>query len=189
MVEVNAGSGAAARMGFGRALVMGAVAGVLASVVMGGYAMVASLVKDTGFFTPLHHIASLWAAPDAMMASMEAGMGGKDWELDAGPALLGLMIHMGTGAVYGALFALLVHRLALSRWLLIGAGVVWGGLVFVFSAYAGLPLAAAIFDAGDPIKNMAEMAGWGTFVIEHLLYGLVLGVLLAFSGRIVRPAP
>jgi len=33
------------------------------------------------------------------------------------------------------------------------------------------------------------MAGWGTFVIEHLLYGLVLGLLVAGArNRTARPA-
>lgn len=35
-------------------------------------AMVAWWVNGTGFFTPLHHIAPLWGAPDAMMRSMKA---------------------------------------------------------------------------------------------------------------------
>jgi len=55
--------------------------------------------------------------------------------------------------------------------------MVYGFLVFIVSAYIGLPLAAALFDSGAPIKNMAEMAGWGTFIIEHLMCGIVLGIL------------
>ncbi|MGA8248781.1 MAG: hypothetical protein WB797_17875 [Nocardioides sp.] len=34
------------------------------------------------------------------------------------------------------------------------------------SAHIGLPLAAASFDSRDPIENMAEPAGWGSFIIE-----------------------
>lgn len=51
------------------------------------------------------------------------------------------------------------------------------------SAFVGLPLAASIFDAGDPIRNMAEMAGWTTFAVEHLLFGLALAALLSLSRR------
>lgn len=57
----------------------------------------------------------------------------------------------------------------------------YGFLVFVVSADLTLPLGAAVFNSGDPIKNMAEMAGWGTFIVEHLLYGLVLGLLAAVA--------
>lgn len=171
------------RAGAGRALAAGAVAGVLASIVMGMYAMVAAWVDGTGFFTPLHHIASLWAAPDAMMASMEAAMAGNDFNITVGTAVLGALIHMMTGAMYGAVFGLIVSRLHLGRGPLLGVGLVYGALVFVMSAFVGLPLAASIFDAGDPIRNMAEMAGWTTFAVEHLLFGLALAALLSLSRR------
>ncbi len=156
----------------------GAGAGVVASIAMGLYAMTASLIKDTGFFTPLHHIASLWAPGDAMMESMAAGTAGSSFEITFGVALLGTVIHMTTGAMYGAVFSLIVSRLDLKLAVLAGVGLVYGALVFAFSAFVGLPLAAAIFDSGDPIENMAEMAGWGTFFVEHLLFGLVTGALL-----------
>lgn len=171
------------RAGVGGALAAGAVAGALASIAMGMYAMVAGLVNGTGFFTPLHHIASLWASPDAMMGSMEAAMGGNDFRITAGTAVLGAVIHMMTGAMYGAVFGLVLSRLHLGRGALLAAGLAYGGLVFVMSAFVGLPLAAAIFDAGDPISNMAEMAGWTTFAVEHLLFGLALGALFSLAHR------
>lgn len=165
----------------GPTVVIGAGAGVIASLVMAMYAMLAAYAKDTGFFTPLYHIASLWAPGDTMMASMKDAMGGSDFHFVFGTAILGAMIHMMTGAMYGAVFALIVSRLRLGLAPLAGVGMVYGFLVFVTSAYIGLPIAAAIFGSGDPIKNMAEMAGWGTFIIEHLLYGVALGLLVAVA--------
>lgn len=53
-------------------------------------------------------------------------------------------------------------------------------------AFVGLPAAAAIFDSGDQIADMAEMVGYGTFVVEHLIFGLVLGLGLAWRGRGAR---
>jgi hypothetical protein len=156
----------------------GAGAGAVASIPMGLYAMTASLIKDTGFFTPLHHIASLWAPGDAMMESMKAGMAGSNFEITFGVAALGAVIHMMTGAMYGAVFGLVISRLDVRLAVLAAIGLVYGALVFALSAFIGLPLAAAIFDSGDPIKNMAEMAGWGTFFVEHLLFGVVTGALL-----------
>jgi hypothetical protein len=153
------------------------------------YAMGASWAKDTGFFTPLYHIASLWADQDAMMKSMTAGMEGNDaFTFVFDTALLGAVIHMMTGAAYGAIFGLAVSKLRLGTAPLAGLGIVYGAIVFAASAWIGLPLAAAIFDSGDPIENMAEMAGWGTFVIEHLLYGLVLGLLVALDRARTRTA-
>ena len=161
-----------------RAVLLGASSGVIASVVMGMYAMIAGWAKGTGFFTPLYHIASLWASPDPMMASMKDAAAGSAFHFVFGTAVLGAVIHMMTGAVYGAIFGLIISRLHLGLTAFAGIGLVYGFLVFVVSAYVGLPIAAAVFGGGDPIKNMASMAGWGTFIIEHLLYGLTLGVLV-----------
>jgi hypothetical protein len=56
---------------------------------------------DTGFFTPLHHVASAVIEPGAMMRSMEAGMAGDTFAISVGPALLGLGLHLVTGAFWG----------------------------------------------------------------------------------------
>ncbi len=171
-----------------KGLLTGAGAGVIASIAMAMYAMIAALVNGTGFFTPLYHIASVWAPGDAMMASMASAMSGSDFHFVAGTALLGVLIHMVTGAMYGAIFGVGAVRLRLGVAASAGAGLLYGFGVFAVSAFVGLPIAAAIFGSGDPIKNMAEMAGWGTFVVEHLVYGLVLGVLVALFRTKTAPS-
>lgn len=166
-----------------RALTIGATAGVIASLAMAAYAMIAASIKGAGFFTPLHHIGSLLAGPDAMMTSMEAAMAGDGFRIVAGTALVGAVIHMATGAGYGALFGAISVRLPRSMAVLAVSGLAYGLLVFAFSAFIALPLAAAVFGGGDPISGMAAMAGWGTFIGEHLLFGVVLGVLVAAAWR------
>ena len=167
----------------GRAILVGAGAGILAALVMAMYAMIAGWAKGAGFFTSLYHIASLWASPSTMMTSMKDAVAGNPFHFEFGPALLGMVIHLMTAATYGAVFGLIVARLRLGTAALAAAGLVWGAAVFALSAFIGLPIAAALFDSGDQIANMAEMAGWGTFIIEHLLYGLVLGLLVALDRR------
>ncbi|MEP6855373.1 MAG: hypothetical protein ABJA33_07885, partial [Pedococcus sp.] len=66
---------------------------------------------------------------------------------------------------------------------LVAGGVVWGGLVFVISSFAGLPLAAAVLNSGDQITNMAELVGYGTFLAEHLIFGLFLGLILVMGAK------
>jgi hypothetical protein len=166
-----------------QAIAYGATAGVVASIAMAMYAMVAAWEKGTGFFTPLYHIASLWASQDAMMASMKDAMAGSDFHFALGTAVLGAVIHMMTGAMYGAVFGLIVSRLDLRFGLLLGVGLVYGALVFVVSAFIGLPVAAAIFNSGDQITHMAKLAGWGVFFVEHLIYGLTLGLAVAAAHR------
>lgn len=170
-------------------ILTGAGAGIVASVVMAMYAMGAALFKDAGFFTPLYHIAALVAPGDAMVASMNAAMAGDPVTLIVGTAMLGASIHMTTGAMYGAVFGAFAGRMSFGLGGFTGVGVVYGFAVFLASAFAGLPTAAGLFDAGDPIRNMAAMAGWGTFLTEHLLFGAALGAIVATTRTRTAPAP
>lgn len=154
----------------------GGVAGMIAGAGMAMFAMVASVTyQHHGFFTPLFHISALFGSPDAMMRSaMEAMAGNKFW-FSAGPAALGLLIHMMTGAMFGIGFAFLARRLP--RTLIVPAGAIYGLAVFVVSAFVGLPVAAKITGSGTTISDMASMVGYATFAIEHMMFGLVLGAL------------
>lgn len=166
----------------GKAAGFGAGAGVVASLVMAMYAMIASTVQNHGFFTPLYHIASLWLSPSTMMTSMQDGMmHNHAFYFAFGPAVLGALIHMMTGAMYGAIFGVVVSRLAVNGGVLAGLGMAYGFGVFLLSAYIALPIAAAIFSSGDAITHMARMAGWSTFLIEHLMFGVALGVLIVVA--------
>ncbi len=171
------------KAGFGRTLVVGAIAGVIASLVMAMFAMVAAATyQHTGFFTPLYHIGSLFLDPSTMMASMEQGMAGSNFYFAFGPAVVGALVHMMTGAIYGMAFAVIVRIAKLRGANLLLAGMIYGALVFAFSAWIGLPLAAAVFSSGDQITNMASMVGYGTFLIEHIMFGLAAAlVLLPFT--------
>ena len=101
----------------GRAVLIGAVAGVIASLVMAMYAMMAAYAKDTGFFTPLYHIASLVTNDSNMVKSMKADqMNGDAFTFLFGPAILGAMIHMMTGAMYGAVFGVIASRSCVWVW-------------------------------------------------------------------------
>lgn len=172
----------------GRSAAVGAGVGVIASIVMAMYAMFASLAKDHGFFTPLYHIASLWISPSHLMMSMQNGMMHHNFTFAFGPAVLGAILHMMTGAMYGAVFGVIASRLNLGLGALAGLGLVYGFIVFVISSYIGLPIAGAIFSSGDQIKNMAKMAGWGTFIVEHLLFGITLGSMIAMAKARMAPA-
>lgn len=164
----------------------GALLGIVAAIVMGMFAMIASATyHDTGFFTPLHHIAAAVGSPDAMMRSMEAGMAGDTFAISPGTALLGLALHLLTGAFWGAAFGLLVAtgRLRGVGGLVVGIG--YGLAVMVVMAFVALPIIASVFGGGEPISDMPRLAGWGTFAIEHAIYGAVLGLWLLLRA----PAP
>lgn len=59
-----------------------------------------------------------------------------------GPAVLGAVIHMMVGAMYGAMFAVVARMARLHGIALIASTIVWGAVVFALSAWIGLLLAA-----------------------------------------------
>lgn len=167
-----------------RSALLGAGFGVIASLVMAAYAMMASLTyQGTGFFTPLYHIASLIVSPETLQTSMQQAMGGSSFYFSLAPALLGAAIHMMIGAMYGVMFGLVVGKLHWRGATVVVAGAVYGVMVFALSSWIALPIASSIFSSGDQIKNMAQMVGYGTFLVEHVLFGLSLGLLFAARAR------
>jgi hypothetical protein len=163
----------------------GALLGAGAAVVMAMYAMIAAATyQGTGFFTPLYHIASAVLDPSAMTRSMEAAGGGDTFVFSAGAAVVGLSLHLLTGAFWGAIFGLIVSTGRLRGVAGLIAGIVYGLAVMVVMAFVGLPVIAAIFDGGEPISDMPRLAGWGTFTIEHAIYGAVLGL-----WPLLKPSP
>ena len=163
-------------------LTRGAIGGMIAGIAMATVAMVASVTyQHHGFFTPLFHISALFGSPKSMMTSVNEAVAGNRFWFAAGPAFVGLMIHMVTGAAYGMAFALVARRL--HRNALVPAGMVFGLGTFFVSSFVGLRIAATITGAGTTISDMAKMVGWSTFALEHLMFGLVLGGLALRSSR------
>jgi hypothetical protein len=161
----------------------GALLGAVAAIAMGTFAMIAAATyQGTGFFTPLYHIASSVLDPSTMMRSMEAAARGDAFLFSAGPAVVGLGLHLITGAFWGAIFGLIVATGRLRGIVGLIAGIVYGLVVMLIMALVGLPLVAAIFGGGEPISEMPRLAGWGTFAIEHAIYGAVLGLWPLLRG-------
>jgi hypothetical protein len=175
-----------------RQLVTGAAVGVVAAVAMATFAMIAAATyQGTGFFTPLYHIASSLIDPATMMRSMGAAAGGDAFTFSAGPGAVGLALHLLTGAFWGAIFGLIVATGRLNGWIGFLGGVVYGLAVMVVMAFVALPVIAELFGGGEVISDMPRLAGWGTFTIEHAIYGAVLGVwplLRRSETRAMKPA-
>jgi hypothetical protein len=172
---------------YGKSIVWGAVAGLIASIGMAMYAMIAAATYlHNGFFTPMYHIASTVISPDTMMTSMQNAMMGHTFTFSVGPAVLGAIIHMMVGAMYGVVFGVIAAFMRLPGALLVASGLMWGVIAFAVSTWIGLPIAAALFDGGDPVRNMAHIVGYGTFLVEHLIYGTALGIVLLRAGLAKR---
>ena len=161
---------------------VGAVGGVIGAMAMGLFTMFwDALIKDTGFWTPMYHIAATFTGPGAMMTSMHQAMADHYYWFTAGPALLGLSIHMLVGATFGIVFAFLARTLRLYGFRAIPAGAVYGLLVMVFMTYVGLHWLADAVNAGAPVRNMAIVQGAAPFALEHLVYGVMLGAVTALT--------
>lgn len=159
----------------------GAVGGMIAGAAMAMVAMVASVTyQHHGFFTPLFHISALLGSPDAMMTSVAKAMAGQRFWFSFGPALLGMVIHMMTGAMFGVAYAFVALRIPKSLTLV--SGMVYGVVVFAVAAFVGLPIAGKVTDTGSVISDMPKMVGWATFVFEHLVFGMTLALVLAFAA-------
>lgn len=169
----------------------GAVAGMIGGAVMAMFAMAAAVTyQHNGFFTPLFHISALTGSPESMMTSVMKAAGGDKFWFTPGAAAVGLIIHMLTGAAYGMGLAFLLR--AVPRAMLIPVGALSGVAVFAISSFAGLPVAANVTGAGSTISDMADMVGYDTFLVEHLMFGLTLGLLAYIASptgdaRVARP--
>jgi len=169
------------------AVVRGAVFGMAASLFMAAFAMMAAATyQHFGFFTPLYHIASTFISPSTLMTSMKNAMAGSTFTFVTGPAVLGALIHMMIGAMYGVMFAVVAVLLRLRGPMLVASGFLWGALAFLVSSFVALPVAARLFGSGDQITHMAATVGYGTFLTEHLVFGLALGLLLAPRRPVAR---
>lgn len=173
--------GAFADSGLPRTLLLGALAGMAASMVMAMFAMIASVTyQHHGFFTPLFHISALVGSPASMMSSIQQAMTGHSFWFTPGAALVGGSIHLTIAAIFGAVFALIAPRTP--RRALVPIGALYGLGVFVFSSIIGLPVAAAITGSGDAISHMASSVGWATFAIEHGMFGIALGAIASVQA-------
>jgi hypothetical protein len=141
-----------------------------------------------GFFTPLYHIASTFISPTALTTSMEQAAAGHNFSFTAGPAIVGMIVHLATGAGAGAVFAVIAGLLRgrLGRAGTVAAGMAYGLVVMGVNAVVGLPLAANLFGGGDRIATMPSMVGWWTFAIEHLIFGMVLAVAVLAGTRTAK---
>ncbi len=90
--------------------------------------------------------------------------------------LVGAFSHLAVSAIYGAVFTVLWHLIARRSsqgGLALVGGLVYAGLLFVFSEFVLLPAVQS------PLLAVSALH-WG---IAHFVYGLVLGALTARGHR------
>lgn len=148
-----------------RLLVTGIIAGMIAGAVMAMYAMIASVTfLGQGFFTPLYAIAAPLVGQQSLMSSMHGGA----FYFTLGPAVLGLVVHMMWSALYGVIFGLIALWTHLRGLVAVIGGMIYGVLAMLFMSFIVLPIVG--------MGSMPSMVGWTPFTIQHLMFGLVIGL-------------
>lgn len=163
MADIAVERGHALATDFGDKIKIGIIAGVTGAILMAMWSMGYAAAQGLGLFLPLRLIA-------ATFFGVEALVGG------AGVLLTGMMLHFVTASAWGVLFALLLPRDAGYAVSLL-AGAAYGGIVvLVVMTYAILP-------ALDQVMRERVELTWFSWVVTHLIYGVVLGLLTPFLRR------
>jgi hypothetical protein len=185
------GPGPRAASSIDRIVVPGILAGMVAAVPMGIFSMIAAATyQHRGFFLPMYHIASLLGDDTAARSLQEAASGDVFFFVPE-PAIFGVAMHLVVGGFFGAIFAVvarvLLARVEPSRALpsraSIAVGVAYALLVMLLMSFVLVPAADAVLSGEERVSSFASVAGWGTFTIQHVIYGLVLGLWPVFRPQ------
>jgi hypothetical protein len=160
------------------------MAGMVAALPMALFSMAAT-AGELGLYGRLYLVTAI-VEPGPLEVSMAQAAGGGGTFLEVGGAVAGMAVHLGIGAGFGAVFALLARALRLRGPVALAAGAVYGLAVMALMGLAVLPAAAGETAGGELIADAPRLIGWPVFAVEHLLYGLVLG-LWAFRGAEREP--
>ncbi len=146
----------------------GIIAGIIAGIVMAMFSMMHAGMTGMGFWTPLRLIAATLFGVDALVGTI-------------GVLLMGLMIHMAVSAMFGVIFAVLIGRRS-SGAAATGWGLLYGVLIWAMMSYLVVPATNTTMNVRLPLMS-------GAWFIEHLIFGVVLGITPAFVRRFATTAP
>jgi hypothetical protein len=167
--------------GIDRVLAPGVLSGMLGALAMGVILMfVAAGVQRRGILTPIYEIAAL-VDPDALAASRQVAQGGNQVYWEREPFIFGIGLHLVVGAVLGMVFALIASGLRLRGQRAIVGGVLYGLVVMLLMTFAVLPLIGRVLGPNSGVVDMPRTSGGVTFVLAHVVFGLVLGYWMSHA--------
>jgi hypothetical protein len=116
----------------------------------------------------------LWAPPQGIAQSV--GIGAQGWDFQIVPSILGIMGHMMNSIIIGLVFLAIAAALRLRGVGLVIAGMMYGVVVYLIMYY---PVLRGILSttSGSFLTSNPE---W-SWVLGHIMYGMILGLLLAFG--------
>jgi hypothetical protein len=159
----------------GRILADWVVPGLVAGLMFAMFAMV------VGIFT-----STLWAAPQGIAQAIGVGPNGHDFQVV--PFVLGLMGHMMNSIVIGAIFVALVRAARPSAIVTAMGGLVYGLVVYAVMYWVLLRNVFTLWAAGGVQSFLSSNPEWA-WVVGHMVFGMVLGGLLAYGPGRLAAAP
>lgn len=145
----------------------GAVAGIVAGFVMLVVAAILTAAMGGDIWLEAKAIAAPIFGPGVMRPGFEAG-----------PVIVGTIIHFAVSALLGAIFSIIKRRvlkLPSDLGVPVLAGLIYGFMVWSAAYFIILPI----------INPFLRGQYAPTFIIQHLVYGVVLGLVYAY----LRPNP
>ena len=135
----------------------GAFAGFMGSVII--IAIIGALALATG--------QDIWLSP-RLIASTLLGEGAAT---GAFPIILGTIMHLSIGVVYGAFFGLITPTMPRALWIV--AGIIYGVAIW--------GIAAVLIPLLSPFDT-ATTAYFSALIIANVIFGITLGIAATFYG-------
>jgi len=142
--------------------------GLIAGLVFAMWAMI------VGIFT-----SNLWAPPQGIGQALGLGHPGHDFQIV--PFVVGLMGHMMNSIIFGLIFLAIAMALKLRGIAAVVVGMVYG--IVVYAVMYWVALRNLLSGTSGSFLNANPEWSW---VIAHLMFGTVLGLLFAY-GPLRRP--
>jgi hypothetical protein len=143
----------------------GAIAGIIGGVFMAMWAMLASAAAGMGLFAPFYFIGATFLGPEALVSG-------------PGIALYGYALHLLVSVAFGVLFSAMVRRETPNSAAML-SGIAYGMGVLLFMTFIVVPLTNQVLRDRIPLHA-------GSFVIEHVLYGMGVALAPFMRRAIVR---
>ncbi len=154
---------AISRVGTNVSVALRLVPGLVAGMAFAMWAMVVGIFASR-----------LWAPPQGIAQSV--GIGSQGWDFQVIPFILGLMGHMMNSIVIGLIFLAVAAALQLRGIALVIAGMMYGIAVYLIMYY---PILRGLL-ASNSGSFLSSNPEW-SWVLAHIMYGMILGLLLAFG--------
>ena len=164
------------------------LSGVAAAAAMALVTMVAAAtVLDLGLYTPVYVVTAI-VEPGPLVESIAEAEAGFRYYLEVGGAAAGGAVHLGIGAGFGALFALLARALRLRGAVAVLVGAAYGLAVMALMGLLLIPSLAGETAGDQLIADAPALIGLPVATVAHLVFGLVLGLWTAVVARDRAPA-